>query len=279
VNEGGLEGSEEGGNLVAEETQGLSEEQARAPEPAGRRGVGGWIAGVFTDPRVTFGEIAEVLDLPHPTDRTKTKDGSRWWIPFVITLVVSTAIAAYTVPKIVMPERMADVRQTMIEQGATQADIDRVMQMSSAVGGVLGIVGVLVVTAIIFFITAGLLHLFARMVGGKGRFRHARAVAAYAMLITTLGSLIKLPMMAAKKTMFVETGLALFLRNAGPSDKLYRFFMAGFDIFTIWWVVVLVFGVAAAYRLPKGKAAVAAGLIWAILAILGTVGEGGGFGG
>jgi hypothetical protein len=262
-----------------EQIREASEEQPQAPAPAGRRGVGAWIAGVFTDPRGTFSEIAEVLELPHPTDRKKTKDGSKWWIPFVITLVVSTAIAAYTVPKIVMPERMADVRQTMIEQGATQADIDRVIQMSSAVGGAIGVVAVLVVTAIIFFITAGLLHLFAKMVGGKGRFRHARAVAAYAMLITTLGSLIKLPIMVAKKTMFVETGLALFLKNAEPSDKLYRFFMAGFDIFTIWWVVVLVFGVAAVYRVPKGRAAVAAGLIWAILAILGTVGEGGGFGG
>jgi hypothetical protein len=264
---------------MAEETQGANEGQAPAPAPTVRRGVGGWIAGVFTDPKGTFSEIAGVLEVPHATDRAKTKDGSKWWIPFVITLAVSTAIAAYTVPQIVMPQRMADVRQTMIEQGATQADVDRVMQMSSAVGGALGVVGVLVVTAIIFFITAGLLHLFARMVGGKGRFRHARAVAAYAMLITTLGSVVKLPMMIAKKTMFVETGLALFLRNAEPSDKLYRFFMAGFDIFTIWWIVVLVFGVAAVYRVSKAKAGVAAGLIWLIMAILGTLGEGGGFGG
>lgn len=264
---------------MAEHRPGANAEPSPEQSAGERRGVGGWIAGVFTDPKGTFGEIAEVLELPHPTDHSKTKDGSKWWIPFVIALAVSMAIAAYTVPQIVMPERMETVRETMIEQGATGADIDRAMEMSSAIGGVLGIVGVLVVTAIIFFIIAGLLHLFAKMVGGKGRFRHARAVAAYAMLITTLGSIVKLPMMIAKKTMYVETGLALLLRDAEPTDKLYRFFMTGFDIFTIWWIVVVVFGVAVVYRVSKVKAGIAAGLIWLIMTILGTIGEGGGFGG
>jgi hypothetical protein len=254
-----------------------------APAPpeqpqGGRRGVGGWIAGVFTDPKGTFGEIAGVMELPHPTDPSKTKDGSKWWIPFVIALVVSTAIGAYTVPRIVMPEQMETARETMIERGMSEAEIDQAMEMSTAVGGVVGVVGVVVVTLIIFFIAAGLTHLFAKMVGGKGRFRHARAVTAYAMMITVLGSLVKLPMMIRQKTMHVSTGPAILLGDVEPTDKLFRFLQSGFDIFVLWSLVVTLFGLALLYRLSMGKAAVAVVLLWVIFTALGTFG-GGGFGG
>lgn len=249
------------------------------PAGGGRGGVGGWIVGVFADPKRTFGQIADVLELPHRTDPSKTRDGSKWWMPFLVALIVTGGIAAYTVPKIVMPERMADVRAAMVEQGAPPEDIDRAMELSGAIGTPAGILGAVVVTAIIFFIVAGLLHLFAKMVGGKGRFRHARAVAAYGMLITSLGSLVKLPMMISKKTMLVSTGPAILMGDVEPSNKLYLFLHAGFDIFTIWWVVVLLFGMAIAYRISKAKAGIAVGLIWLIFTVLGTLGEGGAIGG
>lgn len=264
---------------MADHTPGTDAVSEPTPSSGQPRGVWGWIAGVFTDPKGTFGEIAGVLELPHPTDPQKTKDGSKWWIPFVIALVVAGGISAYTVPKIVMPDRMAEVRQAMVEQGAPEADIERAMEISTAVGTPMGIVAAVVVTAIIFFIMAGLLHLFSKMVGGKGRFRHARAVTAYVMLIGTLGSLVKLPMMISKKTMLVSTGPALLMGDVEPSNRLFLFLHSGFDIFTIWWVVALLFGVAIVYRVSKAKAGIAVGLIWLIFTVLGTVGGGGGFGG
>ncbi len=263
---------------MAEHTPGMDAGATPAQSSGEPRGVWGWIAGVFTDPKGTFGEIAGVLELPHPTDAQKTKDGSKWWIPFVIALVVSTAIGAYTVPNIIMPEQMGTAREAMVERGLSQAEIDRAMEMSSAIGGVLGIVGVLVVTAIVFFIAAGLTHLFAKMVGGKGRFRHARAITAYAMMITTLGSLVKLPMMISKKTMLVSTGPAILMGDVEPTNKLFLFLQSGFDIFTIWSLVVTLFAIALVYRVSMAKAAVAVFLLWLIFTGLGTFG-GGGFGG
>jgi hypothetical protein len=263
---------------MAEHTPG-NERAGESAQPGGKpRGVGAWIAGVFTDPKGTFGEIAGVMELPHPTDPAKTKDGSRWWIPFVIALVVSAAISAYTVPNIVIPKQMETTREMMIEQGATGADIDRAMEMSAAVGVPLGIVGVVIVTVIIFFVAAGLTHLFAKMVGGKGRFRHARAITAYAMMITTLGSLVKLPMMIKQQTMVVSTGPAILLGDVEPTDKLFLFLNSGFDIFTLWSLAVTLIGVTFLYRLSMGKSAVAVILLWVVFTALGTFG-GGGFGG
>jgi hypothetical protein len=263
---------------MAEHTRDAS--GGRSPEPASGpgRGVLGWIAGVFVDPKGTFGEIAGVIEERHPTDPAKTKDGSKWWVPFVIAIVVTAAVSAYTVPKIVMPERMEIAREAMIEQGASQADIDRAIEMSSAIGGPVGVVGAAVVTVIIFFVAAGLTHLFAKMVGGKGRFRHARAVTAYAMMITTLGGLVKLPMMISRQTMLVSTGPAILMGDVEPTDRLFLFLQSGFDIFTIWSLVVTLFGVAILYRLATGKAAVTVVLLWLIFTALGTFG-GGGFGG
>lgn len=263
---------------MAEERPGASATAPPEGEGAGRRGVGGWIAGVFTDPKGTFGEIAEVIELPHPTDPKKTKDGSKWWIPFVIALVVTTAIGAYTVPRIVMPEQMGTARQAMVDQGMTEAEIDRALEMSSTIGGVAGVFGVIIFTVIIFFVAAGLTHLFAKMVGGKGRFRHARAITAYAMMITALGSVVKLPMMIKQKTMLVSTGPAILLGDVEPTDKLFRFLNSGFDIFTLWSLVVTLFGVAVLYRVSTGKSSVAIILLWAVFTAFGTF-VGGGFGG
>jgi hypothetical protein len=261
---------------MAEHTPGASPE-AESPRRAGGR-VGAWIAGVFTDPKGTFGEIAQVLELPHPTDPAKTKDGSKWWIPFVIAVVFAAAISTYTVPNIVMPEQMETAREQMIERGLTEAEMDRALEMSSAIGGVAGVIGVIIVTVIIFFLVAGLTHLFSKMVGGKGRFRNARAITAYAMMITTLGSLVKLPMMIKQKTMHVSTGPAILLGDVDPTDKLFRFLQSGFDIFVLWSLVVTLFGVALLYRLSMGKSAVTVVLLWVVFTVLGTF-LGGGFGG
>jgi len=263
---------------MAEHTPGANAAPSPEHPEGGRRGVGGWIAGVFTDPKGTFGEIAEVLDSPHPTDPAKTKDGSKWWIPFVIAIVITGAISAYTVPKIAMQEQMGTAREAMIARGASEAEIDRAIEMSSAIGGPIGIAAAVIFTVIIFFIAAGLTHLFAKMVGGKGRFRHARAVTAYAMMITALGSLVKLPIMISKNTMVVSTGPAILMGDVERTNKLFLFLQSGFDIFIIWSLVVTLFGVAIVYRLSTAKAAVAIVLLWLVFTAFGTF-AGGGFGG
>jgi len=238
-----------------------------APEQeSAKGGVGSWIAGVFMNPGATFASIADRLERPHPKDPAKTKDMSKWWLPVVLFIVVIAAVTIVTYP-ITADERTEAVREQLMERGGSEADIEMALQMSTGpVALVIGIVGIVIVVAIIFFVAAAIAHGVMKMVGGKGRYRHARAVVGWTMLIATLGSLVKLPIMIAKKSAIVETGPSLFFKDLEPSDTLFKF-LSNFDIFTIWAMLVTVVALAVVYRTSHGKSAIAVAVLW-ILQIL-----------
>lgn len=256
---------------MAELNQG-QESAGTVEEKAG--GVGSWLIGVFVDPKSTFTSLAASVEQPHPKDSAKTKDGSKWWIPVIITAIVAVGIALYTVPNFVAPMQADAIRETVAERGGTPEQAEQAIQMSMGMMVPMSVVGAIVGTFVIVFVAAGLAHLFMKMVGGKGRFRNARAVIAWSMLVSTLGSIIKLPLMIAKDSMFVETSPTLFFRNLEPSDRLYKF-LSSFDIFTIWWVVILIVGLAIGYKTTRGKSAVAVVLIWILTMLLATFSPGG----
>jgi hypothetical protein len=246
-----------------------------APEPqGGKSGVGGWIAGVFLEPKPTFEAIASSTEEPHPTDSSKTKDKSKWWLPVVISIVVAIGVALYTVPRFVGPTQAAAIREQVIERGGSPEQAEQAIRMSSAMMLPMSIVGVIVVTFIILFVTAGVAHVLMKMVGGKGRFRQARAIVSWSLLITALGSLIKVPIMAAKNSMIVETGPSLFFKNLEPSDKMFRF-LSTLDIFTLWWLVLLVIGLAIGYRTSYGKSVVTVVILWILMVVVSVFTPGG----
>jgi hypothetical protein len=227
----------------------------------------GRMVGVFLDPRAAFEEVSAVASVPDPADPAKTKDRSQWWLPLIVVVLVSIAVTAYTVPNIVMPQQAKVIREAVMERGGTAEQAEQAIHMSGTVGLPMGIVSAALGTFIFVFVAAGLLHLLMGVVGGKGTFRHSRAVFSYALLVSALASLIKLPLIIARKTLFVETGPTLFFRNLEPSDRLYRF-LSGFDIFTLWLVAILVIGYAVAYRLPARKAAIVVVGLWLLFTCL-----------
>ena len=255
------------------ESQGTGAQEPVEPEGA-RSGIGSRIMGVFIDPRATFAGIAASLERPHPKDPSKTKDMSKWWLPVIITIIVGIGIALYTVPNFIAPMQADTVREAVMERGGTEADVQQAMTVSGAMMLPMSIVGVVVVTFIIVFLMAAILHLVMKMLGGKGKFRHARAVVAWTSLITTLGSLVKLPLMIAKDSMIVETGPSLLFKDLEPSDRLFKF-LSSFDIFTIWAMVVTAVGVAVVYRVSTGKSWVAVAILWILLILLTTFMPGG----
>ncbi len=247
---------------------------AATPAPAqpegARSGIAGWITGVFMDPGTTFRGIADSVERTSPTDPNKTKDMSKWWLPVLITIVVTIGIALYTVPAFVAPMLGDGIREAVMERGGTEADVQQALPMVLFFLKAVAIV----LPVIILFIAAGVVHLIMKMVGGKGRFRHARAVVAWSMLITTLGDLVRLPIMIAKSSMIVETGPSLFFKNLESSNRLFKF-LSGFDIFIIWWMVVMIVALAVVYRVSRGKSAVAVAVLWILLILFLTFAQGG----
>lgn len=250
-------------------------EEAAVDAPRGG-GPASWIGGIFVDPKGAFTAIASMTAVPHPKDSTKTADRTRWWIPLIILAVIAVLMVVLVViPFVAGPQQAAAIREAVLERGGTEAQVAQALEQAQAFVGPFAIVGGILQAVIMVFAVAGVVHLVMKLLGGKGTFRHARAVTAYSMLISALGTLVKLPLMRARETLYVETGAAIFFPNLEPSDRLYRFLFSGFDIFTIWWVVVFGIGLATAYRASKGKAYTAAGLIWLITSLLSMLGQGG----
>jgi len=238
----------------------------------------GWMVGVILDPVNTFTQIVSHTADPHPTDPSKVKDTTKWWLPVLVVAVIAVAVTLWVVPNIVIPMQRQMIQEMVFEQGGTQADVDRAMSIAGGFALPSGIIGAVIQTFIMLFLTAGVLHLLMKMVGGKGTFRDGRAVVAYSMVITAIGSLVKLPVMISKKTMLPELGPTLLLPDLEPSDKLFKFLFTGFDVFTIWWMIVLIFGLAAGYRVSRGKSTAIVLVLWVLMTVLVTLIPGGPFG-
>ncbi len=249
----------------------------RPAEPAqAGGGVGSWIAGVFVDPRGAFEAISARTAMPHPTDPAKTKDRTLWWVPLIIAAVVFVIMAVVIIVPYVSGPMQADaIREAILERGGTEAQVQQTIQQASAFMLPATVIGSIVQVFVIIFLVAGLVHLIMKMLGGKGSFRTARALVAYSMLVSVAGTLVKLPFMKIKQTIYIETGAAIFFKNLEPSDKLYRFLFTGLDVFTLWWIFVLGVGMAVAYRVSNGKAFTAAAIIWLLITVMGMFGPGG----
>jgi hypothetical protein len=237
-----------------------------------------WVVGIFTEPTATFDSISQVIAVPDPTESGKTKDKSKWWIAIVIFAVILAITTAYVM---LSPQGAEMMREQMLEAGVPAESLDETVQMARTVGLPVQIVAIVIFVFVIAFIGAAIIHLFSKMFGGKGLFRHARAIACWGLLIPALGTLVKIPIMAVTGKMMVETSPSIFFSGLEPGDTLFKFLNAGFDVFVIWETVVVLLGVAVMYRLTKGKAAAVALLSWAIATAVLTflVPQGGSFGG
>jgi len=238
----------------------------------------GWMFGVIVDPANTFTQIVSHTADPHPTDPAKTKDTTKWWLPLIVVALVAMVIAIWMVPNIIIPMQREVISEMVFEQGGTQADVDRAMSMASGFAMPSAIIGVFIQTFLMLFIVAGVLHLLVKMFGGKGTFRDGRAVVAYSMIVSAVGSLVKFPIMISKKTMMPEVGPTLFFPSLEPSDRLFKLLYMGFDIFTIWWLIVLIVGLAAGYRVSRGKSAAVVIILWVLMTVIMSFTPGGPFG-
>lgn len=251
--------------------------EQRRQEPGEAGGVGSWIAGMFVDPRGAFESIAARTHTPHPTNPNKTKDKTLWWVPVTIIAVISVVMAVMViVPYVAGPQQEEAIRTAIMERGGTEAQVQQTVDQAAPFMLPFSIVIAILQVAVMVFLTAGVVHLLMKMLGGKGTFRGARAIVAWSMLVSALGTIIKLPFMKMKESLYgAETGLVIFFKNLEPSDKLYRFLFTGFDVFMIWWIIVLGIGMAVAYKASKGKAFTAVIIIWVLMTVLSMFGPGG----
>jgi hypothetical protein len=217
-----------------------------APTTRGRASVA--LASVFLSPTRAFREIAA---------------GASWVWGFVVSLVLGVVAAFVQKPfgEVVMRARLAQMPEEHRQAAERMVGVQSTMQ----------IVLTPVFMALMFLLSALLYLGIGRAMGLRLRFKSLFAGMCYAGVITGIGGFV---------IAFLNRQRAVSGDITGPEDMprlgldlvggegFVRGVLSQVNVFNIWWMVVLVYGVAVlAGRAPRQAlpAALVAGCVWLLL--------------
>jgi hypothetical protein len=214
----------------------------------------GRLVGIVTSPGATMVNIGRA---------------PRWWQAGVLVFLVIGAATWLTLP-VTGPEQLELMRDSrfmrMMPEDVWQQQYEQALHPTPAKRA-LNAVGAgfsLWITVIVFGVVLGF---FARMGGGKGTFRQALGIVSWGALIPfVLGSLVRTPLVLITESAFRATlGLAALVPGLEPASPTYMVLATFGDFFTWWGLFVLVAGFERVFVMPRGAAAVAVLLPWALL--------------
>lgn len=167
--------------------------------------------------------------------------------PWAGALAVSV-VAGIAVVLAIPQELYVDQAREAIRQAgdaAAQMPAPETMAGFAKIGGA---IGVLLVTPIMAFAAAGIFALlFGVIAGGGVRYVQYLAVTTHAMLITSLGGLIGLPVQILSGDLGTRLSLALLVPGLEAGTFAHTLLHA-FDVFAIWSLVVAALGVSVLTR-------------------------------
>lgn len=220
-----------------------------APEPnAFQR-----IIGVLFSPDATMASIARRPD---------------WLLPLVILLVMSL-VAGVVIAQHV--DFGAAAREAMEQnKNASQEQIDKGVKMAAGIGKVVTYLSP-VLSAIGLLVIAGVLLLAFRLFGGEGDFKQAFSVTCYSSMPGVIKSIIMMIIIVAKGGMIPGQELATLVRsNLGflvdyKANPMAFAVLSSIDIFSIWFVVLMIIGFAYLSRVSRVKSAVIIVSLWLVV--------------
>ena len=192
-----------------------------------------------------------------------------WLVPFIIVAILGIGSFYFTYPlmmkqqveKIRENEKIPDKQKQKIIETMTEKDHPPLWQLPFAPVGTLLVFAIL--AAVLFFV-------FNVLLGGDSTFRRVFSVFCYSSLIGIPSMVVKFPLTIMKQDINVQTSLALLLSADSKDTFLYRV-LSGFDIFTLWQVILISIGMGVLYSYTTKKAFTVVFVLWVLL-ILGMSG-------
>lgn len=118
-------------------------------------------------------------------------------------------------------------------------------------------VGALTALWLGWVIVGGLLHLGSTLLGGRGSMQSALNVAAWASLPFAIRDLLRIIFMVSEGHVIQSPGLSGFSMSPGFLTQV----LARVDLFWLWYLILLVIGLAIADGLPRNKALVGVAVV------------------
>ncbi|HEX2061825.1 MAG TPA: Yip1 family protein [Thermoanaerobaculia bacterium] len=230
------------------------------PEPiVPKKNVFQRFAGVLFAPAETFEDIARKPDI---------------LAPLILLLVISYISTALVMPRMdfdaVMDAQFEQVRKQ--NPNLSEADVERMGRVGKAIGTVMGWLGP-VLNAIWWVIVALVLLLGVRLFGGEGDFKQAFSATLYAWAPLTLFGIIMTIVIVARGTFDPTMGPTIvksnpaFLVDMKAQPVLFSF-LATLDVFTLWSVILMIFGFSALSKLSRGRTAAIVVSLWIALILI-----------
>jgi hypothetical protein len=218
------------------------------------------IIGVLFSPDSTFASIARRPD---------------WVVPLALLLIVSLAAGVIMAPRV----DFASATREAMEQNKnmSQEQIDRAARMTASIAKVttylspvLSLIGLLIIS--------GILLLAFRLFGGEGDFKQAFSVTCYSSIPTIIKSVVTLIIIVVRGGIIPVQTLATLVRsNLGfladmKTNPMAFALLSSIDIFSIWFLALLIIGFAYVSRLSKTKSAVIIISLWIVVLLLKLIG-------
>ncbi len=161
-----------------------------------------------------------------------------WYLPLVVIILVTVIFTFST--QTYQLEYQRQMLEKIKQHTGRDFDIEARLKPSA---GKLAMSGMGAAVGVGFFLLVGaaILNGIAAVMGGRGGFRRMFTFYGYASLVTSLGSLIKIPLVFAKKSIDVRTSLAAFAPGV-PFDSPVGILLGSTDIFSIWALVATIIG-------------------------------------
>jgi len=222
-------------------------------EDYGDIGLAGRMIRVFFAPSETFEAVRQ---------RSGWLD---WFAPVVLVVVVSLVAA-----QIAMPVIQRTSEEVLQEQFKNMPEAQR-QEMIGKMQGISQISTLVVIPVGAFallFIIAGVLLLVSRYgLGGQVAYGQMLAVWGYSSLVGIAAAVVRTPLMLAKDTAMVHTGLGIF-----ASEEMLKTFpgrlLAGVDLFLFWQICIAAIGLAVLSGSSTRKALVCLVILWGLWLVI-----------
>jgi hypothetical protein len=208
--------------------------------------------------RFDFSRLLPALFSPRRTFTGMAAEARATWLTpmlvLTITALLVVLVAGYLKTRAAM---MGEVTLPPDWQWWTPEMQNNYMQAQQATQGktfmyIIPLVGAWTSLWLGWVLVAGLLHLGSTLLGGRGTMQGALNVVAWASLPFAIRDVLKVIYMLSAGHAIGSPGLSGFATSAGFLPQL----LARLDLFVLWYVILLIIGIAIFDGLSRGKAVV-----------------------
>ncbi len=190
----------------------------------------------------------------------------KWVLAFNLVMIFTVLSSVILTHFVFIPNR----HELYLSNNFTEDEIEKAEeQLQGPMIYLLNILAPFLYVVIGFVVTALFFYLFFPVIGYDVAFKKTFAVITNSALMRIPAFIIKTPLMIIKGTLAVNTGLLLFLPFVKEKTFLHTF-LAKFDFFTVWEVILLGIGFSTISKLKKKFTLLIVFGAWIILNLIST---------